>query len=465
MKKLSEAIKRSRCVLPCFLSAFLVLAGCASYKARFDENAEYFKRAESREQGPLKVSVLALSAQESRKTFGVNLSAKHILPLWIKIENHDPQHSYFFLERAVDPDYYTAGEAAFKSQFHVGYRLGKILPPFLIGPIKLMALPFENLITGAANRKMRDEFGARALKYGWVRPGEVRSGFMFIPSELGTKEVPIDLYPDSVTENGKTIPVSFNFFVQIPGLRMDYSDKEFDKYDKPEEIRNLQSEQELVAALESLPCCISSQKGLADGDPINLIMIGDTQDILTSFVTAKWDETEVIYWGSIWKMIRSFSFKKNYRYSPISPQYYEGRSQDMAFQKARATINERMHLRLWHSPLRYQGKAVWVGAVSRDIGVRFTTKAWNLMTHEIDPDLDESMLYVMSDLMYWNRIEKYAFIGGVPASTAEQPAYNMMGAPYFTSGKRVVLLVSKIRHPDFPDRIGVSPRGSGPLVE
>ena len=58
---------------------------------------------------------------------------------------------------------------------------------------------------------------------------------------------------------------------------------------------------------------------------------------------------------------------------------------------ARGTvINERLHLRLWLTPLRYEGKPVWVGQISRDIGVRFTTKAWNLTTHRIDPDIDEA---------------------------------------------------------------------------
>ena len=137
----------------------------------------------------------------------------------------------------------------------------------------------------------------------------------------------------------------------------------------------------------------------------------------------------------------------------MSPQYYNGRSQDVSFQKARETINERMHLRLWYSPLKYQGKPVWIGAVSRDIGVKFTTKSWNLMTHAIDPDIDESAIYTLSDLMYWNRLEKYGLVGGLVASTREQPSYNTQGASYYTSGKRVVLLLSKTRHLEFPNRM------------
>ena len=49
-----------------------------------------------------------------------------------------------------------------------------------------------------------------------------------------------------------------------------------------------------------------------------------------------------------------------------------GRPQDLALQKARDNIHQRNHLRLWLSPMRYHGKQVWVGQISRDIGSRLT---------------------------------------------------------------------------------------------
>jgi hypothetical protein len=36
--------------------------------------------------------------------------------------------------------------------------------------------------------------------------------------------------------------------------------------------------------------------------------------------------------------------------------------------------------------MRFERKAVFVGQVSHDIGVRFTTKTWPPVTHKIDPD-------------------------------------------------------------------------------
>lgn len=401
----------------------------------------------------MKVSVVGLGADESKKTFGVDLNAKHILPIWIKVENNDPEHAYFFLERSVDPDYYTAGEVAYISQFHVGYRLPRsIFPGFLIGILRTVFLPVENLFMGSANDKMRTEFQKQALKYGWIEPRETRAGFVFVPLTLGTKEIFVDLYRDDIKTGGDTRK-NFNFFITIPGIKQDYRTKEFDKYYLPDQIIDIQETSVLMKTLEALPCCVTNRKGTKNGDPVNLVVIGTLDEMLESFTASKWDETEVIYLSSVWKMITSFSFKKKYDYSPVSPLYLYGRSQDIAFQKARATIDERMHARLWYSPLHFRGKPVWVGQVSRDIGVRFTHKTWNLMTHKIDPDIDESAVYTLTDLLYWHRIAEYGIIGGVPVSSEDKPAFNLTGDPYYTTGKRMVMLLSKTRHSDFPDKM------------
>ena len=61
-------------------------------------------------------------------------------------------------------------------------------------------------------------------------------------------------------------------------------------------------------------------------------------------------------------------FGRRYRTSPVSPLYVFDRPQDFALQKARKTVDERNHLRLWRAPVDFEGKPVWVGQLSRDIG-------------------------------------------------------------------------------------------------
>ena len=112
----------------------------------------------------------------------------------------------------------------------------------------------------------------------------------------------------------------------------------------------------------------------------------------------------------------------------------------MALQKARETIHERNHLRLWLSPMRCEGKPVWVGQISRDIGVRFTSRT--IMTHKIDPDVDETRDFIIQDLWYSQGLAKFGYAKGVGAASISAPQSNLTGDPYFTDGLRAVLWVS-----------------------
>ncbi len=134
-----------------------------------------------------------------------------------------------------------------------------------------------------------------------------------------------------------------------------------------------------------------------------------------------------------------------YRYSPISPLYLYGRCQDFALQRIRQSINERLHLRLWATPLRFHGLPVWIGQISRDIGVRFTWRTWNLTTHRIDAEVDEARDYVIEDLLQAERLEMAGYLDGVGACDANSPRHNLTGDPYFTDGKRAAVLLSPTR--------------------
>jgi hypothetical protein len=114
--------------------------------------------------------------------------------------------------------------------------------------------------------------------------------------------------------------------------------------------------------------------------------------------------------------------------------------QDFAGQKPRHTVHERNHLRMWLSPMRYQDKPVWIGQISRDIGVRFTFKTWPPVTHKIDPDIDEAMYALMEDLVYSQQLARTGWVKGVGAAMPSNPRRNLTGDPYFTDGYRAVLV-------------------------
>jgi len=96
--------------------------------------------------------------------------------------------------------------------------------------------------------------------------------------------------------------------------------------------------------------------------------------------------------------------------------------------------------------MRYQGKSVWIGQISRDIGVRFTFKTWPPVTHKIDPDIDEAMYALLEDLVYSQQLAKAGWVKGVGAATRSKPRYNLTGDPYFTAGLRAVLMFERRPH-------------------
>ena len=83
-----------------------------------------------------------------------------------------------------------------------------------------------------------------------------------------------------------------------------------------------------------------------------------------------------------------------------------------------------------------------MGAISRDIGVKFTFKTWYMTTHKIDPNLDDSRDYLLADLLEMEKVSKYGFVEN---TALEQPSHknkNLTNDPYFTDNKRLVIELS-----------------------
>ena len=196
-------------------------------------------------------------------------------------------------------------------------------------------------------------------------PGATVSGFVLTNLDEGVKVVDVDL----ITQGDAR---SFTFVAVDPSFKATSLRVDFDELYTSDELIHVDDEDELRPLLERLPCCVTNADGTENGDPLNLVLVGNRADFLAAFVRRQWHPTEVIWSGSLWRTVRSFVQGSRYRYSPISSLYLYGRPQDLATQKARASIHERNHARFWLSPIRFRGKEVYVGQISRDIGVKYT---------------------------------------------------------------------------------------------
>lgn len=393
------------------------------------EATSYLERAATDGVEGIEVTAAALSDRESRRFFGVRVARKGVQPVWVRIVNGTDAPARLELF-SVDPAYYTPLEAAWVSHFAIGKRLLSfgILGWMFVPLIPL--IPFKAISARRANRRMNSFFKEHGIPIGIIPPRTERSGFVFTTPDEGTKKI------DMKVLTGHRA-LEFSFSLDVPGL---------DVRDVSEEVSGALSLQEvdeetLFEWLMAQPRATTNKRGKVEGDPLNLVIVGDAGTVRTAF-GGRWDPAEVITASTSLKMAKAFLFDSEYRYSPVSSLYVGGASQDLALQRARAVINERIHLRLWRTPMAFAGQQVWIGQISRDIGVRFTLKTWNLTTHKIDPDVDEARDFVVDNLMAARRVSRIGYVGGVGPSLPSAPRRNLTGDPYVTDGLRAVIVLS-----------------------
>lgn len=97
--------------------------------------------------------------------------------------------------------------------------------------------------------------------------------------------------------------------------------------------------------------------------------------------------------------------------------------------------------------MRFEGKDVWIGQISRDIGIRFTTKSPYFVTHKIDPDVDEARNAISQDMLFSQGLVQLGYVKGVGVSTPAQPKKNLTNDTYFTDGLHAVLLFDRSQTP------------------
>jgi len=372
----------------------LMMQGCATTKTLTEDLFAYKNRTIISTNEDVTVTVAVPTISEAKALYGVDLASKYIQPVWLEVKN-DSDDTYWFLPSGLDPDYFSPTEAAFA---------------FKADNEKFQKLQFKNPI----------------------RPESTKAGFVLVNLDEGFKAVDIDLISRKQVK-------SFSFITADPEFKADHKEVDFETLYAAEDIINIEDEEELRRMLEELPCCTNNADGDEYGDPLNLVIIGETNNILPALVRRNWHATETTWSGAIMRTINSFLKGERYRYSPISPLYVYGRRQDVGWQKARSTINERNHMRFWLGPIRFRGKPVLVGQISRDIGVKFTLKSPTISTHVIDPDVDEARRYFLEDLAYSQALARFGFVKGAPVVTKESPMVNLVGDPFYTDGLRVVL--------------------------
>ena len=405
------------------------LAGCAAPLVRAPlELPAALATLQSKQLDGVTVSAAILTDAQARAHFGADLAAREVQVAWLGVRNASGRRLWF-IPNLLDADFYSADEVALMVQGDVP------------------AGAFD-----ALRQHLRDE-AMRVL----LPPGTLTEGMVFLPRVEGGRFLDVSLHADSWDDEaarglaGAAAPartgsrpreLRFGFAVALPDGDFDYERIDPARAYGERTLPDLDAVR-LRAELEKLPCCTTDAEGRSDGDPLNVVIVGEGVDVLNALSRAGWSFTHRISARTVAREVGAAVTGAAYPVAPVSNLYVFGRPHDVALQRARHSIAQRNHMRLWLAPFRFEGRPVWIGQVSRDIGVKLTTKSPTLTTHVIDPAVDTTREYLLHSLLAQRLVDRFGFVRGSALAPRDRPRVNLTDDPYFSDGMRLVLLITR----------------------
>ena len=228
------------------------LPACQTYKPVSMDQVPFLQRSQTQTVGGLTVTAAVLSHEEADKIFGRPLTEKGIQAVWLEIKN-DEDLPYILLSRALDPTYFSASEAAYMNR---------------VSDKKVdeqMANDYRKLVIDTR-----------------IPAGETKSGFVFTQFDLGTKVVPTVLW-------GPRAVRSLVFYIPMPGFEADSDRVNFEEIYKEDELVIFDEEEAFREMLANFQCCTRNKDDTKDGDPLNIVLIGNFDLVFGTLAQAGWD--------------------------------------------------------------------------------------------------------------------------------------------------------------------------------
>jgi hypothetical protein len=184
--------------------------------------------------------------------------------------------------------------------------------------------------------------------------------------------------------------------------------------------------------LAALPMVTRTGTGIP-GDALNVGLVGSEEDVLRAMEAAGWFPADPVTFRTSIDIIGSVVLDRPYHDAPVSPLFYQGKKEQLAFEKPDGkSADRRHHVRLWLVLEKgTDGRPVWLGAVTYDRGVglsRYTGQ----VTHHIGPNIDAERDLMMRDLVAAGMVDALFQISGIGPTLFGR---NGGGDPYYTDGE------------------------------
>jgi hypothetical protein len=190
--------------------------------------------------------------------------------------------------------------------------------------------------------------------------------------------------------------------------------------------------------LDSLPRRVNDQfQNL--GDMVNFVIVGNEKDVQAALDAATWHVADTDNKKAVLNALMETYGNKDYLAMPMSTLYLFGRKQDFGYEMAEpiAMVASRHHFRIWRTAFTWNGKEVWVGAGTHDIGFAKDKRNGNV-THKIDPMVDGERDNIGNSLQKANKTKTLTYY--LPPDPV-QDARNATGDGYQSDGRLLVIFL------------------------
>lgn len=368
--------------LPVLLAFATLLAACGGRAYVYEpvDSGRFLSAAEQQVDGPIRVTASVPGREETARIFGLDLYEQGIQPVWLQVENGG-ETLVRYAPVSTDPEYFAPLEVSYMNRR--GY-------------------------SKEARQAMDERFHTLAMPR-YIHAGETRSGFVFTHADPGAKGFNVDVATGGQSYN-------FTFLMRVPGFEPDYAQLNLGEMHADDDTPDYEGEA-LWEAIASLPCCSGDREGEVTGEPVNLVLIGEGEELLRALLRSSWRETSV----------------KGAKGLP--PQFLYGRKQDAIFRYETVGGDGFYELRFWKAPFRSEGDDVYVGQARHFF-------RWIGTVNRFDADVDNARNFAVQKFLYGQVLTGTAWVAGQEVVPAASFWEQLVNTPYFTDGYRIVMWLS-----------------------
>ena len=277
--------------------------------------AAFLERAEVRKDDELVVRAAVLENRESERFFGVPLARRGIQPVWLEITNNGDA-ALPPAPRQPRPQLLSAPGGGVRQSFRIGRRLlgfgllaWLFLPLLILLPFKVLAARIgqpadERLFPGTRHRLGPDPAGHTSWRALSSRP-----------STRARNNSPSGCWARPASRTSR-----FDSGARPQGRSRRQTLRRTRTRGGGGRVRRGRTPQ---AARRRCRAARRTGSGTVEGDPLNLVVVGDFDTILNGFGAAGTRRRRSAC-GSCWRTFKAFSLGSRYRYSPVSPLYVDG---------------------------------------------------------------------------------------------------------------------------------------------